>query len=309
MASVAVLLCTYNGGPFLAEQLDSIFRQTVRAQGVQLELHVADDGSTDGTLQLLESRVAGATGPPVSRRDGPRRGHAANFLTLACAADIQADFFAYCDQDDIWDVDKLERALARLSDFPPHEPALYCARTRSITQSGEVCGTSPLFTRKPSFQNALLQNIGGGNTMVMNRAARELLLTAGVVDVVSHDWWTYLLVAGAGGGIVYDRQPCLSYRQHGNNAVGDNSGAAARLSRYGSFARGRNRQWYARNLAALEKNAGLLTGDSLETMRAFSEMRDAGLAGRLRSLRKSGLYAQTFTGQLGLYIATLLKKI
>ncbi|TGD74096.1 glycosyltransferase family 2 protein [Mangrovimicrobium sediminis] len=302
---VAVLLCTFNGGRYLQEQLESLSRQT----HPRWTLYPADDGSSDATLSILEqwSPAGPAVVKPV--RTGPGRGHAANFLSLLCAQDVCGDYFAYADQDDVWDADKLARALQRLTAVPASLPALYCARTRSIDSHGEVCGESPLFSRPPAFANALLQNIGGGNTMLMNAAARELLLAAGPVDVVSHDWWTYLLVTGAGGEVIYDPQPCLSYRQHGDNAVGDARGLGARLRRYRGFLRGRNAGWYERNLSALRANIELLTPRNRELLQQFEKLRCSHLPGRIGALRASGVYAQTTSGQLGLYAATLLKKI
>ena len=66
-------------------------------------------------------------------------------------------------------------------------------------------GFSPLFSKPPSFANAIVQNIGGGNTMVFNNALRALLREAGKdVSVISHDWWSYIVAAGCGGKIFYD---------------------------------------------------------------------------------------------------------
>ena len=145
--------------------------------------------------------------------------------------------------------------------------------------------------------------------MVMNAAARELLRTAGLVDVPAHDWWTYLLVSGAGGTVIYDPEPCLSYRQHAGNQIGANTGFRRRLARYlGAFS-GRNRHWNDRNIAALTHNERLLTPENREILRIFRQSRDLGPFKRLSGLRKAGLYAQTFSGNLGLFFASLLKKI
>jgi len=302
---VAVLLCSFNGSRYLAEQLDSIRRQTHEAW----RLYASDDGSTDGTPDVFEQWGRRTPGRLMPLRAGPGQGHAANFLQLVTAQDVRGDFFAFSDQDDIWDEDKLARALDTLSAVPAGRPALYCARTRSISASGAAVGESPLFRRAPGFANALLQNIAGGNTMVMNAAARELLCTAGVVDVVSHDWWVYLLVSGAGGEVFYDSRPCLSYRQHGDNAIGDNRGLRSRWNRYRSFLQGRNADWYERNIAALLANENLLAESSRSTLSRFCQARTGHLPGRLAALVRSGVYAQTLSGQLGLLTATLLKKI
>lgn len=302
---VAVLLCTFNGGRFLDSQLKSIAAQ----RDCNADLYVSDDGSTDETLEILQEAHSEQWPEYTLLKSGPGNGHCANFLSLLCCPQIHGDYFAYCDQDDVWDQGKLSRALGKLLDCDDSKPVLYCARTRSITESNQVTGMSPLFARPPSFLNALIHNIGAGNTMVMNNAARQLLIQAGVVDVVSHDWWTYLLVSGAGGVVIYDPEPCLGYRQHPGNQIGANSGPLRRLGRYLKAFGGANREWNTRNLTALHANSRLLTEDNLEALEAFSDFRDRPLLDRLRGLKRVGLYAQTFSGNLGLFFATLLKKI
>lgn len=302
---LAVLLCTFNGGRHLAAQLDSL----VAPAHVRCTVYASDDGSTDNTGQLLNSSRLSSRGIALTVRQGPRLGHAANFLSLVTDGAIGADLFAYCDQDDVWDDDKLARAVNTLSQFDAGTPVLYCTRTRSIDASGRVIGYSPLFRKSPSFRNALLQNIAGGNTMVMNACARELLCSAGPVDVVAHDWWTYLLVSGAGGTVIFDPEPSVSYRQHDSNIVGANRDARSRMRRYGGFLSGRNRRWNARNIAALESCQSLLTPENRRHLSDFKRARDKGWVGRLPALRRSGVYAQTLSGNIGLWIATLLKKI
>ena len=303
-APVAVLLCTHNGAAHLPEQLASIGGQRYS----NLLLFASDDRSTDGTVALLEEFAADGS-IPVSIRRGPGQGHTANFLSLACDVGVEADFYAFADQDDCWDSDKIGRAVSYLEDVPAAEPALYCARTRAVSGSGDFLGLSPLFSRPPSFRNALVQNIGGGNTMVFNAAARALLAQAGGVDVVSHDWWAYLLVSGAGGRVIYDPEPCLSYRQHGGNAIGANLRWRDRLRRYAGALGGRNRAWNDRNLDALERNSHLLTAENRAVLAQFRRCRDGGVWDRLGGVRHCGLYAQTATANIGLYLASLLKKI
>ena len=94
-------------------------------------------------------------------------------------------------------------------------PALFCSRTRIITAEGEPAGFSPLFSKKPSFRNAIVQSIAGGNTMVMNRAARDIMLEASRrTGFVSHDWWCYLILTGVGGIVHYSPTAKIGYRQH-----------------------------------------------------------------------------------------------
>lgn len=303
--SVAVLLCTFNGAGFLTQQLDSIGGQ----RGPELRLFVSDDGSSDGTLAILESYRSRWQPGRLDVRQGPCRGHVANFFSLLGCREIDADYFAYADQDDIWEPDKLQRATGALSVLPADRPALYCSRTRLVSEDGQAMGCSPLFKRPPGFANALVQNIGGGNTMVLNRCARELLRSVGEVDVVGHDWWTYLLVAGAGGAVVYDPHPTLCYRQHGQNLIGSNMSMRERISRLRMAMKDRNRQWNSRNIIALQQSQSVLSADSLKVLDEFSRARDAALIPRVVGIRRSGIYAQSLVGNLWVFAASILKKI
>jgi glycosyltransferase involved in cell wall biosynthesis len=124
----------YNQGQhYLAEQLDSFSTQSY----TNWELWASDDGSKDQTLEILEEyRQKWPTGR-LSIYFGPAKGYAANFLQLTCNAGIKADFYAYSDQDDIWEKDKLERALRWLESIPENIPALYCSRIRNAVQCYE----------------------------------------------------------------------------------------------------------------------------------------------------------------------------
>ena len=161
---VAVLICTHDGARFLAEQLDSIISQDYK----KISLWASDDGSKDDTKKILARYQSLDKNNRFTIHYGPREGFAANFHSLICHLDIQADYFAYSDQDDVWEPDKLSCAIAKLENVPSGVPALYCSRTILIDESGHYIGLSPLFEKPPSFANALVQNVGGGNTMVMN---------------------------------------------------------------------------------------------------------------------------------------------
>lgn len=306
LPKVAILLCTYHGQHFLADQLDSIERQT----HPKWELWVSDDGSEDDTHVILERYRARWGAQRMSIHNGPAEGFVCNFLSLTCKADIQADCYAYSDQDDIWEVDKLQRALDWLRSIPSDVPALYCSRTRLVDAENRDLGLSPLFSRPPSFGNALVQNIGGANTMVFNEAARRLLREAGEnIEVVSHDSWAYMVVTGCGGRVMYDAYPSLRYRQHGSNAVGTNSTWAARRLRMSMLWRGHLRTWNERHLVALQRLQRRLTPESRETLELLAGARKRSLIPRLVYLKKSGIHRQTLMGNLGLLAAAIFKKI
>ncbi|MEN5094205.1 glycosyltransferase family 2 protein [Pseudomonas protegens] len=303
---MAILMATYNGACFLGEQLNSIARQ----QYGQWTLFVSDDGSQDDTLAIVSEAQNSWGGGRVKWVHGPGRGFVANFLSLACNSEINANFYAWSDQDDIWCVDKLEVAIAWLNTIPEHIPALYCGRTELICESGSYAGNSPLFSRAPHFANALVQNIGGGNTMVFNQAARALLKEAGGdVDVPSHDWWAYQLISGAGGVVYYDPCPKVLYRQHGGNLVGTNTGWAARWSRMRMVFRGRFAEWNQRTIIALESMHHRLSPEHKITLERFKGARNQTLLFRAINILRAGIYRQTLLGNLGLVVAVVLKKI
>jgi glycosyltransferase involved in cell wall biosynthesis len=205
MSETAILLCTYNGAEYLQEQLNSLAKQTVAWR-----LFVSDDGSSDDTLLFLNDF---AKHHEVTIFKGPQKGFVQNFLSLINRPEVTGDFYAFCDQDDVWLKDKLARGLEFLRDKP--EPQLYCSRTTTACYALHPIGLSPLFRRKPTFNNALVQSIAGANTFIFNNATRDLVIKAGITNVISHDWWLYQLVTGAEGQVFYDESSYILYRQRG----------------------------------------------------------------------------------------------
>ncbi len=306
LSRVTILMCTYNGQQYLAEQLDSICAQTHKTW----ELWVSDDGSSDNTLQILKD-YQDRLGENVLRiLAGPRKGFSANFLSLICNRQLTGSFFAYSDQDDIWQPDKLQKALDWLESVPETTPAVYCGRTRLVTAQGDTFGYSPLFTKAPCFRNALIQSIAGGNTMVFNREALNLLQEAGEgINIASHDWWTYLAVTGAGGKVYYDPQPTIGYRQHGNNQIGGNTGFMARLSRLSQLFKGRFKTWNDANYHALLTIKHRLTNENQRVLMEMITARQSGLFFRMRTLWQLKIYRQTFSGNIGLIAAAFFNKL
>lgn len=304
-ARVAILMGTKNGAKFIAEQLASIADQT----HADWSLFVSDDGSTDKTKEIIE-RFARDRPQKILVRPGAEQGVSANFVSLAIDPTIDADYFAFSDQDDIWHQDKLERAIGWLAAIPDHIPGLYCGRTELMTSDGRSYGLSLLFKRPPSFKNAIVQNLGGGNTMVFNRAAKKLLEQVGKVDVVLHDWWLYQLVSATGGTVRYDPQPMLKYRQHGNSLIGSNLGWRARIVRMHMTLSGRYHAWNAINIAALERIPDhLFEPQNRTVLTLFTKATNATLFNRLMYYRQSGVYRQTVLGNIALVVAAIIKKL
>ncbi len=302
---VAILLSTFHGQRYLAEQLDSFAGQT----HANWEVWASDDGSQDATRGILAAYADKWPAGRLSVLAGPAAGFVANFLTLTCNADIQADYYAYSDQDDIWDADKLERALRWLESVPDGTPALYCSRARLVDTSNHEIGLSPLCA-KPCFANALIQNIAGGNTMVFNNAARALLRQAGAqLPVVYHDWWAYMAVTGCGGQVFFDPVPTLRYRQHEANLVGMDTGWPARLKHLRQQWQGLSRDRNEGNIAALRKLDDRLTPENRQILAYFAKAREKRLLPRLLNLVRSGVYRQTRLGTLRLFAEAIFNKI
>jgi glycosyltransferase involved in cell wall biosynthesis len=302
---VAILLCTYQGESHLSDQLRSFVAQT----HANWRVWASDDGSKDDTRAILKCHEKRWNGR-LSLLDGPGKGFAANFLFLACSDEIQAAYYAYSDQDDVWESDKLERAIFWLESIPEDVPALYCSRTRLIDANNDEMGASPLFSKPPGFLNALVQSLAGGNTMVFNNAARELLRQAGEeVTIATHDWWTYLVVTGCGGRVFYDPYPSVRYRQHGNNLIGVNSGWSACFARIRMLLQGRFRKWNTDHIQAFLKLENRLAPVNREILHRFARVREMSFFPRLFGLARLGIYRQTLLGNWSLIVAASFKKI
>jgi glycosyltransferase involved in cell wall biosynthesis len=301
---ILILLATRNGAEFVQEQLESFRAQTYD----NWELLVSDDGSTDTTVEIIET-FAKSVPQRVVVRPGPQKGFWQNFVSLVRSDDIDGDLFAYSDQDDVWFADKLAKA-AKWFERRSDQAALYFTRTELIEANGAPIGVSPLFTRAPSFQNALVQNIGGGNTMVFNRAAL-LALRATPIDaaLVSHDWWTYQVITGIGGVAHYDPWPSLKYRQHGQNLVGANIGWRARLMRMSAFAGGRVVMWNEFNLKVLGRMRSMLTPSNAVTLDRYTDARHAVWPKRLWLVWTSGVYRQSVVENIGLFVGALFGRL
>lgn len=307
--TVAILLCTYNGQRYLRDQLDSVAAQTYP----HWVMWASDDGSQDDTLSILAEYRAKWSRERLSVVHGPSKGFVANFLSLTCHADVQADYYAFCDQDDVWETDKLQRAVAWLNTVSAETPALYGARTRLADADNNSLGVSALFRHPPCFTHALTQNIASGNTMAFNHAACTLLRNSGShVKVVAHDWWLYLLVSGVGGKVMYDAAPTLRYRQHSGNLVGMKTYWLTRLLRLrtlkevwqGTFRAGNDRQ-----LQALQQQRVTLTPENQVILDRFMVARNRWLFPRLLGFWQVGIYREPLWSHLGLVAAAVFKKI
>ena len=228
-----VLLAAYNGEKHLPELLDSLCVQT----DPDFSVLVQDDGSSDGTPEILEDIIRKDSRFSAGNESGCHLGAAGNFLSLIRQAD--ADLVFLCDQDDIWMPEKiavLKQAIREeISRYGADTPLLVHSDCSLVDESGSPVDGS--FFRHQgwdpsavSFPRLLVQNNVTGCTLVMNRPLLRLVAEHGrAKDLFMHDWFI-ALTAAAFGHIRFVPQQLTAYRQHAENTIG--------ASRAGLLARG-----------------------------------------------------------------------
>ena len=297
-AHVIILMATYNGMPWLTEQLSSLLAQTHR----NWSLWVSDDGSTDGTRAAIMAFGKANPGRLARIVQGPGKGAAANFIHLMCHPDLPSGIVALCDQDDVWMPDKLARALDVLRDSDTR-PCVWSARYAITDAALSRARPSPVWRRPPGFANAMVQNILSGHTLTLNAPALAVLRRAGVQDVPHHDWWVYLVMAATGAHIHVDDRIVLQYRQHGANLMGARN--LTRLARMRGILDGTLQGWIAANVAALARSDLPLTQEACDVIAAWQEPGQS----HSRLMRRFGLNRQSAQETGILYLVAALGKL
>ena len=221
-----MLLATYNGARFLAQQLDSLLTQT----HPNTTILARDDGSSDTTGQVLADyasrypqRITVFAVPSAGT------GAAGNFLTLLRHS--TAPYVAFADQDDVWLPDKLTRQLTALEALHTTGPALCFTDLQIVDEDLHPLYGSfwqherhdPATARQ--LTRLVMQNVVAGCTALLNRPLADLAAQM-PPDAHMHDWWTALL-ACAFGESTWLAEPTVLYRQHGANVFGASSGRAS----------------------------------------------------------------------------------
>jgi len=303
---LAILMCTYNGENFLEEQLDSIENQDYK----NWTLYVNDDGSKDGTLDILKRYQKKWGIKKLHIRRGPQKSFQQNFLQIITDKKIYADLYFLSDQDDIWMTHKLSHTLQKISKLDPSEPILYCARTTYVSSNAKkILGQSDLFLKKPSFKNALVQSLAGGNTMAFNNHLKKIASQFKEVEIVSHDWWLYIINELSDGKTFYDEEPTIFYRQHKGSLIGNNTTFLAKMKRLWLLFKGVYRDYNSRHLEAFDKINMPFSQKNIQIIDDFFNLRDKGFLERIQMIDRLGLYRQTFDTHLGLYLGAMLHKL
>lgn len=228
MEKVAVLMSTYNGDRYLENQIESLLAQ----EGVEVGILARDDGSKDRTLEILEEYKR--TKSNIDYYVGQNLGPAGSFLDLMKHAP-GADYYALCDQDDTWLPDKLKIAVEAIQkrECEKDTPILYYGMPRFADNDGNLLkGPKGIYEKSLDFPSCLIKSNSTGCTMVFNKALLKLINSKTPGPITMHDEWLHKVCLAVGGGIVYDEDVHILYRQHGGNTIGGQLSPCKVLKRY-----------------------------------------------------------------------------
>lgn len=218
MDKVLVLMSTYNGERYLAEQIDSILSQ----EKVTVTLLIRDDGSTDHTINIIKE-YHNFYPDKIFIVCEKNIGFAMSFTKLLQIAHenfFDYPYYAFSDQDDVWLPLKLISAICRLKNESDIIPITYCSNTKLVDSN--LIYIKPGRKRKTvrlSKERAIVQNFATGCTMVFNKCALEMYINHLPKKIKVHDFLMYQLCIFI-GKVIYDENSYILYRQHANNQIG-----------------------------------------------------------------------------------------
>lgn len=219
-ASISVVLATHNGARFLEQQLESLERQSLRP----CELIVSDDCSKDETLNIVSSFSARASFPIKVMQNVQKKGYRSNFMDASVAS--EGDIVAFCDQDDIWRPDKLERVADAFRD---PEILLVHHNARLVDEGGRAIGEFRPYGALPAISPPLTYDPWFFPYGLCQAFRRNLVRWSDLREIttdfyfeeerLAHDQW-YFFLATTLGTIAYIDECLVDYRQHASNAYG-----------------------------------------------------------------------------------------
>lgn len=206
MKKVAIIMSTYNGERYIEEQLKSILNQTYK----NIDIYIRDDCSTDGTVGIIEKYTSC---PRLHFTKGNKNmGYPEGFYYLM-SQDIEADYFSFSDQDDVWEPEKIERAVYNLDRMDKDIPLLYFSAYELCDQYLNHIKILPNIKFTPNFRNSLFQCLALGYTMVMNKKAKDICANKRSVKTISKDVWIGMICSGL-GEVYFDNTSCAKYRRN-----------------------------------------------------------------------------------------------
>jgi glycosyltransferase involved in cell wall biosynthesis len=221
-SEIAILMATYNGEKYLGEQIDSILAQTYH----DWHLYIHDDGSKDGTLSIIQEYVLNHP-DKITLFDYPSQGGACkNFLSLL--ERVEAPYYMFCDQDDVWLPEKIEKKYAKIRELEKenHHTPIVVYSDLIVTDSNlntispslwNIAGIYPEFVK--SFDEMAANTLMSGCAMLFNHDAK-ITVPPIKENITMHDAWIACCVAKQNGILYPIKQPTIFYRQHSANALG-----------------------------------------------------------------------------------------
>ena len=217
---IAILLATYNGAKYLGELLDSLLRQSYP----HFTVYIHDDGSTDDTVAIEEDYARKHAQIQLLHYES-QHGACANFLSML--ARVEADYYLFCDHDDVWDEDKVRLSFEAMHEEEAKSPGkpvivhtdlcVVDSDLQPIARSFlQYNGLHPEYLT--TFDEAVIPFVTGC-TMMLNREARQAVGKPRKA-VAMHDVWATYCVLSQGGTIRLVDKPLILYRQHGTNSIG-----------------------------------------------------------------------------------------
>lgn len=215
---IAILMSTYNGQNYLTEQLDSLYKQTLIDN---ITLYIRDDGSTDNTLEIIEEYKSKMK---IKLYEEENCGPAMSFWALL-NKDISADYFLFCDQDDIWDSDKVEKSIIELK----NGSCLAACNCRIINSIGLIkqeirLNYHPIIDIPHLFISGFTQ----GCSLAFTCELRDYVVKCNIKCVPMHDI-IMIIYALVFGKVTWIEDPLFSYRIHEKNVVAKNTSVIKRL--------------------------------------------------------------------------------
>lgn len=232
---IAVLLSTYNGANYLAEQIESLQNQSYK----NWNLFIRDDGSTDQTQQIIQKFCTMDFRIHWTNSDEQRNyGVKQSFLTLL--EKVDADFYMFCDQDDVWLPNKIEITVDAMNNNKKI-PQLVFTDLNLVDENLQLISNEAVLSRINTEywldpDNLFFDNIVTGCTVMINDSLKKKILPVSPQQIVMHDWF-FALIAAQSGQIHFINQPTILYRQHQDNQVGINKSFFGKLRKIKEFSK------------------------------------------------------------------------
>ena len=214
---VAILMSTYNGEKYLAEQIESIINQSYS----NWHLYIRDDGSTDNTVKIIKKYSSQNSKITFYNENNIKNiGVTNSFVELLMGT--SADFYMFSDQDDFWKSEKVNVTVkAMLNNSAYDKPICVFSELEVVDKDLNPLRRMNGHNVWLDFPHFLFGNCVTGCTMMINQRLKDTLRLeqTDFNKVYLHDWWIALF-ASAFGKLIYLNQPTILYRQHGNNVEG-----------------------------------------------------------------------------------------